>query len=167
MATAGNNLSIYEKGDLPNGAHYQVGIVVSEWNRNYTQGMLDGALQVLHEAGVQAKAIHLHWVPGSYELPLGAQWLAAKDFIDGVICIGSVIRGETAHFDYVCSSAASGILRVGQDSGKPAMFCVLTDDTAEQAEARSGGQHGNKGIEAAVGLLKMLALRDTLNSSTS
>ena len=162
MATAGNNLSSYKSEDLPNGAHFKVGIVVSEWNSTYTGGMLRGAQEVLAEAGVPEQAVHVHWVPGSYELPLGAQWLAKRDDIDGIICIGSVIRGETAHFDYVCSAAAQGILRVNQDTGKPVMFCVLTDDTAEQAEARSGGVHGNKGIEAAVGLLKMLALRSSL-----
>ena len=162
MATAGNNLSSYKSEDLPNGAHFKVGIVVSEWNSTYTGGMLRGAQEVLAEAGVPEQAVHVHWVPGSYELSLGAQWLAERDDIDGVICIGSVIRGETAHFDYVCSAAAQGILRVNQDTGKPVMFCVLTDDTAEQAEARSGGVHGNKGIEAAVGLLKMLALRSSL-----
>jgi 6,7-dimethyl-8-ribityllumazine synthase len=162
MATAGNNLSSYKSEDLPNGAHFKVGIVVSEWNSTYTGGMLRGAQEVLTEAGVPEHAVHVHWVPGSYELPLGAQWLAEREDIDGVICIGSVIRGETAHFDYVCSAAAQGIMRVNQDTGKPVMFCVLTDDTAEQAEARSGGVHGNKGIEAAVGLLKMLALRTSL-----
>ena len=162
MATAGNNLSSYKSEDVPNGAHFKVGIVVSEWNSTYTGGMLRGAQEVLAEAGVPEQAVHVHWVPGSYELPLGAQWLAERDDIDGIICIGSVIRGETAHFDYVCSAAAQGILRVNQDTGKPVMFCVLTDDTAEQAEARSGGVHGNKGIEAAVGLLKMLALRSSL-----
>ena len=162
MATAGNNLSSYKSEDLPNGAHFKVGIVVSEWNSTYTGGMLRGAQEVLTEAGVPEHAVHVHWVPGSYELPLGAQWLAEREDIDGVICIGSVIRGETAHFDYVCSAAAQGIMRVHQDTGKPVMFCVLTDDTAEQAEARSGGVHGNKGVEAAVGLLKMLALRTSL-----
>ena len=162
MATAGNNLSSFKSEDLPNGAHFKVGIVVSEWNSTYTGGMLRGAQEVLTQAGVPEHAVRVHWVPGSYELPLGAQWLAERDDIDGVICIGSVIRGETAHFDYVCSAAAQGILRVNQDTGKPVMFCVLTDDTAEQAEARSGGVHGNKGIEAAVGLLKMLALRTSL-----
>jgi 6,7-dimethyl-8-ribityllumazine synthase len=159
MATAGNHLSSYKSVDLPNGAHFKVGIVVSEWNSTYTGGMLRGAQEVLAEAGVPDSAVTIHWVPGSFELPLGAQWLAERDDIDGVICIGSVIRGETAHFDYVCSAAAQGILRVNQDTGKPVMFCVLTDDNAAQAEARSGGVHGNKGIEAAVGLLKMLALR--------
>jgi len=155
-------LSSFKSEDLPNGAHFKVGIVVSEWNSTYTGGMLRGAQEVLTQAGVPEHAVRVHWVPGSYELPLGAQWLAERDDIDGVICIGSVIRGETAHFDYVCSAAAQGILRVNQDTGKPVMFCVLTDDTAEQAEARSGGVHGNKGIEAAVGLLKMLALRTSL-----
>ena len=162
MATAGNNLSSYKTEDLPNGAHFKVGIVVSEWNQTYTGGMLDGARKVLTEAGVPEANVAIHWVPGSYELPWGAQWLAERDDIDGVICIGSVIRGETAHFDYVCSAAAHGILRVNQDTGKPVMFCVLTDDTAEQAAARSGGEHGNKGVEAAVSLLKMLALRSSL-----
>ena len=162
MATAGNNLSSYKSEDLPNGAHFKVGIVVSEWNGTYTGGMLKGAQEVLLEAGVPAEAIATHWVPGSFELPLGAQWLAERGDIDGVICIGSVIRGETAHFDYVCSASSQGILRVNQDTGKPVMFCVLTDDTAEQAAARSGGEHGNKGVEAAVGLLKMLALRASL-----
>ena len=155
-------MSSFKSEDLPNGAHFKVGIVVSEWNSTYTGGMLRGAQEVLTQAGVPEHAVRVHWVPGSYELPLGAQWLAERDDIDGVICIGSVIRGETAHFDYVCSAAAQGILRVNQDTGKPVMFCVLTDDTAEQAEARSGGVHGNKGIEAAVGLLKMLALRTSL-----
>ena len=167
MATAGNNLSSYKSEDLPNGAHFKVGIVVSTWNQTYTGGMLEGARAVLHEAGVPEEAISIHWVPGSYELPLGAQWLAERADIDGVICIGSVVRGETAHFDYVCSAAAQGILRVNQDTGKPVMFCVLTDDTREQAAARSGGRHGNKGVEAAVGLLNMLALRQTLSPSRS
>ena len=160
MATAGNNLSHYE--DLPNGAHFRVGIVVSEWNRTYTEGMLNGALGVLKEAGVAAENVRVHWVPGSFELPLGSQWLAERHDVDGVVAIGSVIRGETAHFDFVCASAAEGITRVNLDTGKPVMFCVLTDDTAEQAAARSGGEHGNKGVEAAVGLLKMLALKSSM-----
>lgn len=156
MAT--ENLSAYESSDLPNGAHLRVGIVVSEWNRTYTGGMLEGAKEVLREAGVPDHAVTVHWVPGSFELPLGAQWLAEGSDIDGVIAIGSVIRGETAHFDFVCASAAQGILQVSLETGKPVMFCVLTDDTHEQARARSGGALGNKGIEAAVGLLKMLNL---------
>ncbi len=162
MATAGNNLSAYKSSDLPNGAHFKVGIVVSEWNQTYTKGMLDGALEVLQEAGVPTGSIQVHWVPGSFELPLASQWLVEQDRIDGVVAIGCVIRGETAHFDHVCSATAQGIADVNLKTGKPVMFCVLTDDNEAQSAARSGGEHGNKGVEAAVGLLKMLALRAQL-----
>jgi 6,7-dimethyl-8-ribityllumazine synthase len=164
MATVGNNLSTYDPSDLPDGARYKVGIVVSEWNILYTQGMLDGALEVLAQAGVVESAIVIKWVPGTYELPLASQLLLTSEKLDldGVIAIGSVIRGETAHFDYVCSAAALGIKDVNLKTGKPVAFCVLTDNTAEQAEARSGGVHGNKGTEAAVVILKMIALGSEL-----
>ena len=127
--------------------------------------MLEGAQAVLH--GPVSPELCRPLGSRQHELPLGTQWLAEREDIDKVICIGSVIRGETAHFDYVCSAAAQGILRVNQDTGKPVMFCVLTDDTHEQAAARSGGEHGNKGVEAAVGLLNMLALKQTLSPSQS
>ena len=159
MATAGKNLSNYDLESLPNGAHFKVGIAVSEWNRLITEGLLEGACEVLRQSGIPDDCLMIKWVPGSFELPLAAQWLTADPEIDGVICIGSVIRGETAHFEYVCEATANGIMRVNLDSNKPVMFCVLTDDNKEQAEARSGGNHGNKGVEAAVGLLNMLAIR--------
>ena len=164
MATVGKNLSSYDPSDLPDGARYTVGIVVSEWNKDYTEGMLNGALEVLKDAGVANDSIIIKWVPGTYELPLAAQILltSKKHTVDGVIAIGSVIRGETAHFDYVCSAAAQGIKDVNLRTGKPVSFCVLTDNTAEQAEARSGGIHGNKGTEAAVVVLKMIALRSEI-----
>lgn len=158
MATAGKNLSNYDPSDLPEGARFKVGIAVSEWNKKYTEGMLNGALEVLEEAGV--KDVVIKWVPGSYELPLASQMMLEST--DAVIAIGSVIRGETAHFDYVCSATAQGIMDVNLKTGKPVAFCVLTDNTEEQAEARSGGKHGNKGTEAAVVILKMLALRSEL-----
>ena len=162
MATVGKNLSSYDPSDLPNGARFKVGIVVSEWNKEYTKGMLDGAMEVLRAAGVMN--ITTKWVPGSFELVLGSQMLLEAENldIDGVIAIGSVIRGETAHFDYVCSAVAQGIKDVNLKTGKPVSFCVLTDNTEEQAKARSGGKHGNKGTEAAVVVLKMLALRSEL-----
>lgn len=162
MATAGKNLSNYDPSDLPEGARFKVGIAVSEWNREITEGMLNGALEVLEAAGV--KNVEVKWVPGSYELPLASQMMLESDKLelDAVIAIGSVIRGETAHFDYVCSATASGIMDVNLKTGKPVAFCVLTDNTEEQAVARSGGKHGNKGTEAAVVILKMLALRSQL-----
>ena len=161
MATAGNNLSVFDPMDLPDGAHFKVGIAVSEWNSQYTNGMLEGAKEVLLACGVPDSSITTVYVPGTYELPLASQMLL--DSVDGVIAIGSVIRGETAHFDYVCEAAASGIKDVNLKTGKPVAFCVLTDDNAEQAEARSGGNLGNKGTEAAVVILKMLALSSKLS----
>jgi len=163
MATAGKNLSLYDAAKLPNGAHYRVGIVVSAWNAEITHALRDGAIEVLEAAGVKADNFPVHEVPGAFELPLGAQWLMEADQpCDAVIAIGAVIRGETAHFDYVCNAASEGILRVGLDTGNPTIFCVLTDDTIEQSRARSGGQHGNKGVEAAVACLQMLDLKSTL-----
>jgi len=163
MATAGKNLSQFDAAQLPNGARYRVGIVVSEWNSEITNALRDGAIEVLRAAGVPDEGVVVHDVPGAFELPLGAQWLLnAPQPCDAVIAVGAVIRGETAHFDYVCQAASQGVLRVGLDSGKPAIFCVLTDDTIEQSRARSGGVLGNKGVEAAVACLKMLALKHAI-----
>ena len=163
MATAGKNLSLFDAAQLPNGARFRVGIVVSEWNSEITHALRDGAVEVLRAAGVPEDGVVVHDVPGAFELPLGAQWLLnAQEPCDAVIAVGAVIRGETAHFDYVWQSASQGVLRVGLDSGKPAIFCVLTDDTIEQSRARSGGVHGNKGVEAAVACLKMLALKHAI-----
>ena len=163
MATAGKNLSQFDSAQLPNGARFRVGIVVSEWNSEITHALRDGVIEVLRAAGVPEEGVVVHDVPGAFELPLGAQWLLnAPQPCDAVIAVGAVIRGETAHFDYVCQAASQGVLRVGLDSGKPAIFCVLTDDTIEQSRARSGGVHGNKGVEAAVACLKMLALKHAI-----
>jgi 6,7-dimethyl-8-ribityllumazine synthase len=164
MATAGKNLSQFDAAQLPNGARFRVGIVVSEWNSEITHALRDGAIEVLRAAGVPEDGVVVHDVPGAFELPLGAQWLLhAPQPCDAVIAVGAVIRGETAHFDFVCQAASQGVLRVGLDSGKPAIFCVLTDDTIEQSRARSGGVHGNKGVEAAVACLKMLALKHAIS----
>ncbi|MDE0980061.1 MAG: 6,7-dimethyl-8-ribityllumazine synthase [Flavobacteriales bacterium] len=163
MATAGNNLSEYDKSNLPNGAHFRVGIVVSKWNEVITHALRDGAMEVLLAAGVPADQCIIHEVPGAFELPLATKWmLQSSPSVDAVIAIGSVIRGETAHFDFVCDAASKGILRAGMDSGKPGIFCVLTDDTMDQSKARSGGALGNKGIEAAIACLDMLTLRNCL-----
>ncbi len=164
MATSGKNLSSYDSKELPNGARFKVGIVVSEWNSEFTEAMKDGAIEVLLSAGVLEDSIVVKRVPGSYELPLGAQMMleSNKLQLDCVIAIGSVIRGETAHFDYVCSATSQGIKDVSLKTGKPVAFCVLTDDNKDQTRARSGGEHGNKGTEAAVVVLKMLALGSEL-----
>ena len=111
---------------------------------------------------VKEENIHVHYAPGSFELPLASQWLLEKDDIDGVVAIGSVIQGETKHFDFVCDATAQGVKDVGLKYNKPAIFCVLTDNHLQQAIDRSGGKHGNKGIEAAIACIKMVHLKKSI-----
>lgn len=159
MATEHQNLSEYD--DLPRvNPNWKIVIVRSEWNNEITGGLYDGAMDLLINADLPGNQIESMTVPGSYELPLGAQWAIDRYQADAVICLGSVIRGETAHFDYVCQAVSQGIKDVSLKTNVPVIFGVLTDDTIEQSRARSGGKHGNKGTEAAVTALKMLALRD-------
>lgn len=165
MATKGHDLSAYDAESLKGCASFRIGLAVSDWNPEITHALRDGALAVLHEAGVTD--IRTHRVPGSFELPLASQWLLSHAGCDAVIAIGSVIRGETAHFDFVCQSAAQGVLRAGLDADRPVAFCVLTDDNMDQSRARSGGIHGNKGTEAAVAALHMALLRQELASESN
>jgi len=162
VATVEKNLSFYDKESIPNGADFKIGIVVSEWNENITSNLLKGAEQALLENGVLAENIHKHYCPGSFELPLASQFLIENTDVDGVVAIGSVIQGETKHFDFVCNATANGVKDVGLKYNKPVIFCVLTDNTMQQAIDRSGGKHGNKGIEAAVACMKMIALKKQL-----
>lgn len=160
MATEGHDLSAFDAERFQHCESFRIGLAVSSWNPEITHALRDGALHVLNTVGV--RDVTVHQVPGSFELPLGCQWLLRHQGCDAVIAIGSVIRGETAHFDYVCQAASSGVLRAGMDADRPAVFCVLTDDHIDQSRARSGGEHGNKGIEAAVAALDMLQLRRDL-----
>lgn len=160
MATEGHDLSAFDVEGLRDCADFRIGLAVAEWNSEITHALRDGALHVMQEAGVTD--VVTRDVPGSFELPLACQWLLTHGDCDAVIAIGSVIRGETAHFDYVCQAASSGVLRAGMDADKPAVFCVLTDDHIDQSRARSGGKHGNKGVEAAVAALQMARLRRDL-----
>lgn len=156
MATT--NLSAYSPEALPNASDFRIAVVTAEWNHEITNGLKQGALALLQEAGVQESNISQLAVPGSFELPSGADMVLRNTRIDAVICLGSVIRGETAHFDYVCSATAHGIQNVALKTGRPVIFGVLTDDNIDQSRARSGGKLGNKGTEAAVTALKMVAL---------
>ena len=157
------DLSKYNAAGVPKGTGLRLGLVVSAWNPEITGAMRDGAVETLLKHGVALKDIREESVPGSFELALGAQLLLELHGLDGVICIGSVVRGETPHFDFVCQATAQGIMDVGLKTGRPAIFCVLTDDSMDQARARSGGKHGNKGVEAAVALLQMAVLRKRLS----
>jgi len=157
MATTNNNLSNFNKDSLPNSSNMKIGIVVSKWNNKITDGLYNGAFTTLIESGVSENNIEKIEVPGSFELIFGAKVLSRKD-VDAIICLGSVIQGETKHFDYVCQAVSNGIKDLNISLNIPVIFGVLTDNTMEQAVNRSGGKHGNKGIEAAVTAINMVHL---------
>jgi 6,7-dimethyl-8-ribityllumazine synthase len=159
MATAQHNLSAYDPTSVPSGAGRRFALVVSEWNREITDALRRGARETLLRHGVAEAGLVEAWVPGSFELAAGAQFLLEKGGLDGVICLGSVVRGETPHFDFVCQGATKGIMEVGLKFSVPVIFGVLTDDTMDQARERSGGKHGNKGVDCAIAVLKMAALK--------
>lgn len=159
MATANRNLSEYNAEFIPNGADFKIGIVVSEWNEKITLNLLEGAKKALLDNGVKEENIQVRFVPGAFELPLGCQFMCEKGEVDGVVAIGVVIQGETKHFDFVCDGATQGIKDVNLKYNTPVAFCVLTDNNEQQSIDRSGGIHGNKGIECAVACLKMVGLK--------
>ncbi len=159
MATANKNLSEYDKNTIPNAKDFRFGIVVSEWNDNITLNLYKGAIETLIENGAKEENIVKWDVPGSFELIYGSKRMIQTQDVDAVIAIGSVIQGETKHFDFVCEGVAQGIKDLNVQTDVPVVFCVLTDNTLQQALDRSGGKHGNKGTEAAVVAIKMAALR--------
>lgn len=156
MATSNKNLSTFSGKNLTDISNRTFGIVVSEWNSDVTEALYSGAVETLLQNGARKENIVRKSVPGSFELTLGAQWLARKDEIDCVICLGCVIQGETPHFDYICQAVANGITNVGLKFDKPVIFGVLTTLNLQQAMDRAGGKHGNKGDEAAATGIKML-----------
>ncbi len=156
MASNLKNLSEYSNKNTGGVENKQFGIVVAEWNETITDALLEGAIETLLEQQVNRDNIKIHYVPGSFELSLGAQILAQKETIDAVITLGCVIQGETRHFDFICDAVANGITNVGLKYNKPVIFGVLTTDTMQQALDRAGGKHGNKGEEAAITAVKML-----------
>ena len=145
------------------GAGRHIAIVVSRFNRLVTEPLLAGAREELLRHGVAEAEVDVAWVPGAFELPLAAQKLAQTGRYAGVIAIGAVVRGATAHFDYVAGQAAAGIAAVARETGVPVAFGVLTTDTMEQALDRAGGKAGNKGGEAAVTVLEMAALLESVD----
>lgn len=156
MATANKNLSEYDIKSVPNAKKMRFAIIVAEWNINITSNLLKGAYDTLIKHGAQKKNIFVKYVPGSFELPIGAQTIIEKTDVDAVICLGSVIQGDTKHFDFVCQATALGIKDVALSYNVPVIFGVLTDNTLQQAIDRSGGKHGNKGDEAAITAIKMV-----------
>ena len=165
MATKGNNLSKTESFNLTNPEKIKIGLIVSRWNSQITDRLEKGALDALTKSGILDDNIQTHYVPGTFELPLGAQFLLEKGNVDGVICIGCVIQGETKHFDYVCQGTTNGIMSTGLRYNKPVIFCVLTDQNKQQSIDRSGGKHGNKGVECAISCLEMISLKKEMQSN--
>lgn len=157
MTTVNKDLSFFNKGEIPNSKGLKFGIVVSKWNNNITDKLLEGCLDTLVSCGVLEKDIIMYEVPGSYELIYGAKKIS-ENKLDAVICLGSVIQGETKHFDFICNAVANGIKDLNIILDIPVIFGVLTDNNEQQAKDRSGGKYGNKGIEAAITAIKMANL---------
>jgi 6,7-dimethyl-8-ribityllumazine synthase len=157
MATT--NLSAYDPSKIPDASDMRFGIVVSDWNNEITGALLKGAVETLKKHGAADKNIVVNHVPGSFELTLGAQFLAEYDDLDAVICLGCVIQGETPHFTFICQGVTQGITQLNLEYNIPFIFGVLTTNNHQQAADRAGGKHGNKGDEAAITAIKMAALQ--------
>ncbi len=158
MAT--RNLSDYKAKNLPDITTKRFGIVVSEWNEEITNNMLKATVETLVKHGAKYENIVVKVVPGSYELVLGSAHMAKRGKIDAVIALGCIIQGETRHFEFIADAVANGIIDINIRHMKPVVFGVLTTNTLEQAQARSGGNLGNKGDEAAITAIKMLSVGD-------
>jgi len=159
MSSANKNLSSFEGSNTPDAKPFKFGIVFSEWNFEITNALKEAAVKTLLDNGAMQENIIIKSVPGSFELTLGAQYMAEMTEVDAVICLGCVIQGETRHFDFICDAVAKGITNLNIKYNKPFIFGVLTPDNQQQAIDRAGGKHGNKGDEAAVTAIKMLALK--------
>jgi 6,7-dimethyl-8-ribityllumazine synthase len=159
MATYLQNLSNYDSSKVPSAKKMKFGIVVSDWNSEITHALLKGAYETLLAHGAKEDNILVKHVPGSFELIIGGQFMGEYADLDGVICLGCVIQGETPHFNYVCQGVTHGLAELNMNYNIPFIFGLLTTNTYDQAKERAGGKHGNKGVEAAVTAIKMAALQ--------
>lgn len=160
METKKVNLSDYNPDSVPSGREMKIGIVVAEWNPQITGALAQGAFDTLLKNGVEEQNITIVHVPGSFELPTGANTLLNSQLdLDAVICLGCVIQGETRHFDFICEAVANGLTKLALEDGRPVIFGLLTTNDMQQAIERSGGKHGNKGVEAAVTAIKMVDMQ--------
>jgi len=159
MAT--KDLSQYDFNSVPSAENMRFGIVVAEWNPEVTFALANGAISTLEKHGATEENIAIKYVPGSFELTLGAQFLAEYGDFDAVIVLGCVIQGETRHFDYICEGVTQGVKDLNLKYNKPFVFGLLTTNNQQQALDRAGGKHGNKGDEAAVTAIKMVHLKNS------
>jgi len=153
-----------EFSGAPRGQGRRCAVVVSRFNDMITQRLLDGALDALVRHGVAFDDVDVFWVPGAWELPAAARRVAATERYDALVALGAVVRGDTPHFDYVAGEASRGLAATSADFDVPIAFGVLTCDTMAQAEARAGGEHGNKGWDAALAALEMADLFDQVDA---
>jgi 6,7-dimethyl-8-ribityllumazine synthase len=137
-------------------------VCVATFYEDLAEKLVNGAVEAFNEEEVAPTSVHTYEVPGAFELPVAAKWCAESGRFNGVACLGVVIRGETNHYDYVCAEAASGIQRVQLDTGVPCAFGLITCDTREQAEARAGGDKRDQGRNAAIAVMRMARLRDSI-----
>lgn len=158
MATSLKNLSDYDASKVSSAEDMKFGIVVAEWNPEITNALLEGAVKSLLKHGAKEEDITIKHVPGSYELPLGAQLFLEDTDVDAVIILGCVIQGETRHFDFICDAVGQGVMKLNLDYITPVIFGLLTTNNQQQAIDRAGGKHGNKGDEAAITAIKMVSL---------
>jgi 6,7-dimethyl-8-ribityllumazine synthase len=159
MAT--KDLSAYDIQSVPSAENMKFGIVVAEWNWEITSALAQGVIDTLKRHGATEDNISVKYVPGTFELPLGAQFFAELDNVDAVVLLGCVIQGETRHFDYICDGVTQGTKDLNLKYNKPFIFGVLTTDNEQQARDRAGGKHGNKGDEAAVTAIKMVDMKQS------
>ena len=154
MSSANSNLKNLDFNKIPSAKGLKFGIVVSKWNSQITDKLLDGCIDLLKTKDATDQNIKILHVPGSFELVYGCNSLIDKGY-DAIIAIGSVIRGETKHFDFICNATSNGIKDLNLLGKCPVIFCVLTDENIQQSIDRSGGKFGNKGVEAAIAAIEM------------
>ncbi|MBF1642463.1 MAG: 6,7-dimethyl-8-ribityllumazine synthase [Prevotella sp.] len=155
MSTELHHLSDYNEQNVPDASNMCFGVVVAEWNPEITGALLDGTVRTLEKHGAIPENIHIKTVPGSFELIYGAQQMTKNDGFDAIIILGSVIKGETPHFDYICQGVTYGIARLNASQNIPVIYGLLTTNDLQQAKDRSGGKLGNKGDECAIDAIKM------------
>jgi len=158
MLEKNKNLSGFKSDDMPDAEGMTFAIIVSDWNTEITEALKEAAVETLLAHHVLSENIDIHHVPGSFELPLAAQWALEHLEVDAVICLGCVIQGETRHFEFICQSVSQSIAQLNLNYARPVIFGVLTTYNIQQALERAGGTHGNKGTEAAVTAIKMVEL---------
>ena len=155
MSTELHHLSDYNEQNVPDASNMCFGVVVAEWNPEITGALLDGTVRTLEKHGAIPENIHIKTVPGSFELIYGAQQMTKNDGFDAIIILGSVIKGETPHFDYICQGVTYGIARLNASQNIPVIYGLLATNDLQQAKDRSGGRLGNKGDECAIDAIKM------------